>query len=160
MGETAPELRVDDWIGADGQPRAPWRLADHQGRLRVIFCFQSWCPGCHSTGFPTLQQLHRDYAGQGVEFAVIQTVFEGHAENGPEQRAIMQQRYELALPLAQDDAHPHPHTMSDYHSAGTPWWILINRQGRVIYNHFQWPIENARRTLNALLAASVKPGAS
>lgn len=151
LGQIAPELSVADWIDGNGQPSAAWRLADHADAVRVIYCFQAWCPGCHHSGFPTLQKLAAEYAQKGVEFAVIQTVFEGHDQNGPEQRRAMQQRYELALPFGQDGAYPRPDTMTAYRTGGTPWWIVIDRQGRVIYNDFHWGIDTARAQLLAAL---------
>ncbi|EAR20279.1 N-acetyltransferase [Nitrococcus mobilis] len=157
LGQAAPELVVIDWIDGQGQPRAPWQLADHSDAVRVIYCFQAWCPGCHSSGFPTLQALTAEYTDRGVQFAVIQTVFEGHDANGAAQRRVMQRRYGLALPFGQDDARPRPATMTAYRTGGTPWWLVIDQQGRVIYNDFHWRLDLARRTLDAALEGTGKP---
>jgi len=137
VGAQAPELRVDDWIDGQGQAASPWRLADHAGSVRVLYCFQAWCPGCHSYGFPTLKALTQRFAGEDVQFAVIQTVFEGHDANGPERRSETQRQYELPLPFGQDAAQPLPHTMADYQSGGTPWFIVIDRQGQVVASDFR-----------------------
>lgn len=52
----AKELRVDEWIDGEGRPMAkPLRLADLGDGYKIIYCFQDWCPGCHSRGFPTLK---------------------------------------------------------------------------------------------------------
>lgn len=140
IGTPAPELRVDDWIDEHGKSAArPFRLADHDGEVRVLYCFQAWCAGCHSHGFPTLKRLTEIFAKQDVVFAVIQTVFEGHESNGPEHRAVMQQKYDLRLPFGQDDATPFPRTMGDYQTGGTPWFIVIDRQGIVRASHFNPP---------------------
>lgn len=139
LSETAPELRVTDWIGPTGEPVEPIRLEDHAGKVRVLYCFQAWCPGCHSSGFPALQHLTEHFGKDSdVVFAVIQTVFEGHESNGPKRRREMQDRYGLALPFGQDSG-ARPATMTDYRTGGTPWFIVIGRDGRVLFNDFHLP---------------------
>ena len=54
---SAPELRIDQWIDENGKETKAIRLADYKGRFKILFCFQFWCPGCHSVGFPSLQKL-------------------------------------------------------------------------------------------------------
>lgn len=70
--------------------------------LKVIYCFQHWCPGCHSAGFPTLQRLLPELAPLDIGLAVVQTVFEGFEENTFDRLRQTQQRYELALPFGHD----------------------------------------------------------
>ncbi len=77
----APELRVQRWIGVDGESIAPLKLSDLGTGPKVLFAFQHWCRGCHLHGFPTLQRLHGALSAKGVGFAVIHTVFEGADEN-------------------------------------------------------------------------------
>lgn len=72
LRNTAPELRVNDWIDADGNPMdKPMRLSDMGVGYKIIYCFQHWCPGCHSRGFPTLRYLHDNLKDKGFDFAVI-----------------------------------------------------------------------------------------
>ena len=52
-----PELRVAQWIDAHGLAWAPLRLAELGDGFKVIRCFQHWCAGCHSSGFPALVKL-------------------------------------------------------------------------------------------------------
>ena len=77
----APELRVQKWIGKDGESIAPFKLSDIGPGPKILFAFQHWCQGCHLHGFPTLQKLHAALSSKDVGFAVIQTVFEGADEN-------------------------------------------------------------------------------
>jgi len=44
----APEFDVKDWIGADGKKIEQVKLSDFKGKFKIVYCFQSWCPGCHS----------------------------------------------------------------------------------------------------------------
>ncbi|CAM3818304.1 peroxiredoxin family protein [Tsukamurella ocularis] len=137
----APELRVDEWIGADGQPlERPVRLADLGPGFKIVFCFQHWCPGCHSHGFPTLRYLYDRLAGSDVGIAVIQTVFEGADENTSDKLRIDQEKYGLAVPFGQDTppaGRELPTFMEDYRTGGTPWFTLINPEGEIVFADFQ-----------------------
>lgn len=120
----APELRVQRWIGKDGENLvAPLKLSDLGAGPKILFAFQHWCRGCHVHGFPTLQRLHRALAVRGVGFAVIQTVFEGAEENTFEKLRVNQLRYALPVPFGQDEppvGAELPTVMEDYRTRGTP----------------------------------------
>ncbi len=137
--ELAPELGVADWRDAAGQPLARFGLAEMGGRYQVIFCFQHNCPGCHQRGFPTLQRLVDAFRGSRfVRFAAVQTVFEEYEHNTAELGFADQQRYALTIPFGHD-AGPDGRfstLMQRYRSGGTPWFIVIDPQGVVIFNHF------------------------
>ena len=137
-GREAPELNVDYWIDADGESSA-FSLSAHRGKWIFLKCFQSWCPGCHSHGFPALQQISRALADNPkVVFAGIQTVFEGRYVNTVDKVREIQLRYDLRMPMGHDPGAEdgHPRTMVDYRTGGTPWMILIDPGHRVVYNDF------------------------
>lgn len=136
--KTAPELRVPFWIGPHGEERDPLQLTELGRGYKLIYCFQAWCPGCHSQGFPTLQKLVDAFADKEFGFAVVQTVFEGEAQNTPDKLREMQERYSLAVPFGHDPAAQgrHPSVMEDYRTGGTPWFILIGPDNKVIFNDF------------------------
>ena len=52
----AKEFEVKDWIDDNGNKTEPIKLADFKGKLKILYCFQSWCPGCHSKGLPDLKK--------------------------------------------------------------------------------------------------------
>ncbi len=139
--QQAPDLRVPYWIGADGGPTPPLRLSGLGSGMKILFCFQDWCPGCHSRGFPTLRHLVDRLAGQGVGFAAIQTAFRASAKKDTgDQTAKNQALYRLKIPFGYDpvpDGSEVPTVMQDYATAGTPWFIVISPQGEVIYNDFR-----------------------
>ncbi|MDF1863345.1 MAG: redoxin domain-containing protein, partial [Saprospiraceae bacterium] len=56
-GYQAPELNVPLWIDGEGKEITPVKLEDYKGKFKVIYCFQAWCPGCHSRGLPALQKM-------------------------------------------------------------------------------------------------------
>ena len=132
LRNTAPELRVNDWIDADGKPMdKPLRLSDMKDGYKIIYCFQHWCPGCHSRGFPTLRFLHDKLKDKGFDFAVIQTVFEGAETNTRDKLRINQEQYGLKMPFGHDT--PPAGTLPDLHG-GLPFWrhavVHRDRSGR------------------------------
>ena len=134
---TAPELRVTHWIDAKGESRAPLKLADLGSDFKVIYCFQHWCSGCHSHGFPTLRRLVNALSDKGFGFAAVQTVFEGAEVNTAERLRETQLRYGLAIPFGHDPASgDYPTVMSDYQTRGTPWFIVIDPMGKVVFSDF------------------------
>ncbi len=137
VGHQAPELEVDYWIDKDGQPTS-FNLAQNTGKWVFLKCFQSWCPGCHSHGFPTLKKISEALAGNpNIAFAGIQTVFEGGFINTVDKVRKIQLQYDLNMPMGHDPGdNGRSNTMMAYRTGGTPWMILINPAGEVVYNDF------------------------
>ncbi len=154
-------------LGIEGQPAPDWSVShwhqlpdgkealspdDFRGKVLYMYFFQSWCPGCHSSGFPTLQKLHEEFAGaDDVAFVAIQTTFEGHAENGPDKLQPTAERYGLEIPFGQsagDDGTPE--IMQRYRTGGTPWVVIADKEGRVIFNDFHVDPAAASAAINEL----------
>jgi thiol-disulfide isomerase/thioredoxin len=139
-GKQAPLLQVDYWIDASGKP-ATFSQRQVDGKWVYLKCFQNWCPGCHEHGFPALKKVADAFQNENrVEVLVIQTVFEGFSSNTQDRVRELQLRYELPIMMGHDagdpKSNPHPRTMQDYRTGGTPWVVIINPEGEVIYNHF------------------------
>ena len=139
-GFEAPEIELDYWIDGDGKP-AHFSVVESRGKWVFLKCFQDWCPGCHSSGFPTLQAFAKRFHGHPkVAIAAIKTVFEGFSSNTLEDVRKLQLRYDLPVVMGHDpgnpDTHARPVTMQAYVTGGTPWLILINPDGIVVYNNF------------------------
>jgi thiol-disulfide isomerase/thioredoxin len=144
-GQFAPELQIDHWIDESGEPTT-FKLADHRGKWVFLKCFQSWCPGCHSHGFPALKRISGALADNpNIAFAGIQTVFEGHYTNTVDKIRKIQLQYDLRIPMGHDPGlnNLQPQTMVDYRTGGTPWMILINPERKVVYNDFGIDVEKA-----------------
>lgn len=156
LHDQAKELRVADWIDGDGHAMTrPLRLADLGDGYKVIYCFQHWCPGCHSRGFPTLRHLHQRLKDRDVGFAVIQTVFEGADINTFDKLRVNQEQYGLSFPFGHDvptGADRHPSFMEDYRSGGTPWFTVIDPAGTVVHADFRI---DAARFISALNAETL-----
>lgn len=147
----AHELRVNDWIDGEGNSLTkPIRLADLGTGYKIIYCFQHWCPGCHSRGFPTLKYLHDNLSDKGFGFAVIQTVFEGSDTNTFDKLRVNQEQYGLKIPFGHDiprHGERYPSFMEDYRTAGTPWFTVIDPADNVVFADFRL---DAVRFLDAL----------
>ncbi|MFT6302797.1 MAG: thiol-disulfide isomerase/thioredoxin [Pseudomonadales bacterium] len=139
-GYKAPELTMDYWIDGEGK-RGQFSVLESKGKWVFLKCFQNWCPGCHSSGFPTLKAFSAEFFGHPkVAIAGIQTVFEGFTSNTQDAVRELQLRYDLPITMGHDpgdrETHEVPTTMRNYRTGGTPWLILINPAGVVVYNGF------------------------
>ena len=139
-GQLAPELKVPYWIGADGEPTA-YSLAEQEGKWIVLKYFQSWCPGCHKHGFPTLKKIVDAFGDHPqVSIASVQTVFEGFYTNTQNKVRKIQLDYGLTIPMGHDEGNPdgdhRPTTMKEYRTGGTPWIVIVGPNRQVLFNHF------------------------
>ena len=51
-----------------------------------------------------------------------------------------------------NETHDIPQIMRDYRSGGTPWTVIINQEGKVIYNHFHIEPDQAVTLIEQLLS--------
>ena len=143
LRQRAPELRVPYWIDGEGVERDPLSLADLGDGPKILYCFQEWCPGCHSRGFPTLKYLVDNLSAEDFGFAAIQTVFEGAEHNTADKLRVNQERYGLSIPFGHDlpsGGDRHPSVMEDYRTGGTPWFTVIDPDGLIVHADFQLDI--------------------
>jgi thiol-disulfide isomerase/thioredoxin len=136
----ATEFQVNNWIDAHGNKTEPIKLSSFEGKFKVVYCFQSWCPGCHSKGLPDLKKMTEALKGNNnVVFLAIQTVFEGHHENTYEKILETQKQYELEIPFGHDagnDRKSISNIMKNYQTGGTPWFLFIDKQDNVVFSDF------------------------
>jgi len=151
LDEPAPAWRVDQWFNLPGG-RDSIDLADYRGKVVYLYGFQSWCPGCHSHGFPTLQELTKRFEGdEDVAFVAVQTTFEGFGTNTPDKALQTANRYDLEIPVGHSGAAAAPSPlMRDYRGGGTPWTVIIGRDGVVRFNDFHITPDEAERLINHL----------
>ena len=141
LGRTAPELEVSTWIDGNGKPTS-FKLANHKGKFVFMEFWQFWCPGCHAHGFPGLKKISDAFKGSEHFTALsIQTVFEGSWINTKGKMQTIQDKYDLhdiVMGHETGKEHPsgHPSTMVNYRSGGTPWAVMIDPKGTVIFNDF------------------------
>ena len=143
----APEFNVKDWIDSEGNKTGQIKLGDLGNKFKVVYCFQHWCPGCHSKGLPDLKKMVEVTKGSDeVAFLAIQTVFEGFESNTFEKLVETQKQYELKIPFghdAGDDGKSRSNIMTNYKTGGTPWFIFIDKHNNVVFADFHINIEGA-----------------
>lgn len=150
----APEFNVKDWVDANGKKIAPIKLSNYKGQFKIVYCFQSWCPGCHSKGLPDLKKMveaHKD--NDKVIFLAVQTVFEGHHENTYEKMVETQKKYDLKIPFGHDageDGKSRSNIMTNYQTGGTPWFLFIDKHDRIVFSDFHLNVEASIEFLNTL----------
>jgi hypothetical protein len=66
-----------------------------------------------------------------------------------------QLKYSLRVPMAHDAGQEAsgqlPATMRNYRSGGTPWTVIIDPEGAVVYNQFHIGVEQATALIKSLL---------
>ena len=153
-GFKAQEFNVAQWIDANGNPTEPIELSDLKGKFKVLYCFQSWCPGCHSKGLPDLKKMVSGLKdNDNVVFLAIQTVFEGHHANTYEKMVETQKQYDLKIPFghdAGDDGKSRSNIMTNYQTGGTPWFIFIDQKDNVVFADFHLNAEAAIEFLKTI----------
>lgn len=155
VGRKAPAWTVDRWFNLpDGETALDVEAL--RGKVIYLYCFQSWCPGCHSRGFPTLKELSDRFADKDdVAFVAIQTTFEGFQSNTADRAKAMGERYDLDIPIAHSGTgNERSKVMRAYRTGGTPWTILIDKTGVVRFNDFHLTPAEGERRLNDLRAES------
>ena len=150
----APEWDVPTWFNlAEGQSQL--KLADLSEKVIYLYCFQAWCPGCHSHGFPTMAATRKTFADADVAFVAVQTVFEGHHVNTADRAIAAANEHGMGdLPVGHDpgvDGGP-PDLMSKYRTGGTPWTVIIGPERRVCFDGFQIDPQTASAIVGQLLA--------
>ena len=155
LGMSAPKWEVSTWINTNGEVGDNIEFEDYLGKIRVLFFFQDWCEGCHSIGFPALQRMTMALTSyKNITFFAIQTVFEGQSENTIEKLLVNQKRYNLKLPFGHDSGDASTHfiskTMQKYRTGGTPWFVVIDANGIVVFNDFHINTQRAIANLQVM----------
>lgn len=136
----APEFNVHQWVNANGNTVKPLQLSDFKGNFKIIYCFQSWCSGCHRKGFPSLKKMVNALQdNSNITFLAIQTVFEGFEANTYENMLETQKKYSLKIPFGHDagiDGTSTSTIMNSYKTCGTPWFIFIDKHDTIVFEDF------------------------
>ena len=148
LGQKGMELDVPLWIDGSGEKTSVKKLEDFTGKFKVIYCFQAWCPGCHSRGLPDLKKMVEALQSDDhVAFLAMQTVFEGKDANTYERMIEIQKEYDLQIPFGHDEGNATTNnissTMINYRTGGTPWFIFMDPTDTVVFNDFHLDADKA-----------------
>ncbi len=139
--------RKSRWTaGSTGRAISNYSIRHQRGKWVCLYCFQAWCAGCHSHGFPSLKTLATRFPDHPeFSIAAVQTVFEGFSGNTPDAIRKLPLQYELPIPMGHDAGNPAgehaPQIMKNDRTGGTPWIIVIQSDGKVVFNDFHINIE-------------------
>lgn len=143
----AKEFDVKHWVDKNGVKTENIRLSNFKNKFKVIFCFQAWCPGCHSLGLPNLKKMVDALNNNpNVIFLAIQTVFEGFAENTYDKMLETQKKYDLKIPFGHDagnDDKSQSNFMKNYQTGGTPWFVFIDQNDNIVFADFHLNVDAA-----------------
>ena len=124
-------------------------LAALKGKAVLLTFWASWCAEC-LTEMPLFEQLHREFASQGLVILGI---------NVREEKETIQRYakdFGLTFPLVLD---PDGQVTQSYGVIGLPTTILINRDGKtgaLAVGSRDWGSAPARTIIQGLLTTSVK----
>ncbi len=151
LGQKAPAWDAKHWRNLPDDARS-LDVADYKGKVLYLYFFQSWCPGCHAHGFPTLKKLSDTFADdEAVAFVAVQTVFEGFLSNTPKRALESLERHDLNVPVGHSGSKgKRSGMMRDYRSGGTPWTVIVDKAGVVRFNGFHIKAEDAARLISTL----------
>ncbi|MBZ0107574.1 MAG: TlpA family protein disulfide reductase [Candidatus Scalindua rubra] len=147
----APEWVISEWINSDG-----FTLSDMRGKVVIIDFFQLWCPGCNKFSGPLMNKWFRQYGNRkDIQLVGIHTVFEGHAQQTPKRLRQYVKEKSIAYPVGVDGQVADqrlPETMIRYHTRGTPEMAIIDKKGRIRFQHFgRFNTGVAEELINTLL---------
>lgn len=138
MAAVAPPLIVSQWFN----PETPITLDALRGKVVLIEVFQMLCPACVMHSMPQAVRLWQHFRAAGdddVAVLGLHSVFEHHRVMNPEALAVYLHEFRIPFPVGVDKpgAHsPIPETMQAYGMQGTPTALFIDREGRLIRQHF------------------------
>ena len=128
LGQQAPALVVEEWLGSQDVT-----LADLKGKVVLIDFFQIICPGCNDAK-PKIAAMQEKYGDQGLETIGLAVAFELHDSQKPDRVKSHLAENPYSYPVAIDKDQEK--TFEAYRAMGTPWTILIDREGTVRYASF------------------------
>lgn len=152
-GRKAPPLGVTTWINLpEGKVRLG--LPDFAGKVLVLFCFQNTCEASHEREFPGLQQLVKEFEGdEDIAFLAIQTPFERFTDNSELNLRPIAEKFGLDIPFGHLAKTATEYSINvAYETGGTPWWVVIDKEGVVVFNGHTLDPEVATANLRKLAA--------
>lgn len=100
-------------------------LSDYQGKIIYLDFWASWCIPCRKS-FPWMNDLAKKFAKQGLEVVAI------NVDENREDAEHFLKRYPADFTLAFDHKGVTP---AQYKVKGMPSSYLIDRSGKIIYQH-------------------------
>jgi thiol-disulfide isomerase/thioredoxin len=131
LGEVAPELTADKWLGEAGA-QSPAGL---RGKVVLLDFWAHWCEPCYAA-FPNLSEWYKTYSGQGFEIVGV-TRYYGSAEGFG---ADIETEFTFLQKIKRTQRLPYPFAVAKglvnhnrFSVESLPTGILIDKKGIVRY---------------------------
>ena len=103
-----------------------------------------------------MQKWNQQYSSRkDIQLVGIHTVFEGHSQQTPKRLRQYVKEKKIAYPVGVDDQVANqrlPETMIRYHTRGTPEMAIIDKKGKIRFQHFgSFNSVVAEKLINTLL---------
>ena len=134
IGEPLPDWYLDK-IFEDDIPT----LENYLGKPLLILIFSLGCPGCLGRAIPYANRVVYEN-GDKIDVLGIHTNFEA-VDFSKEKFLKAREEFHIRFPFYAD--HNYDTTFLNYGAGGTPHWILVNREGEVVYSIFGSEPNNA-----------------
>jgi murein DD-endopeptidase MepM/ murein hydrolase activator NlpD len=137
LGEAAPAWEVDEWV----RPAATLSLGpgDFAGRVIVLFCVDAGCPGSQRHGLPALARLAQHYRAD-PDVAVVGLLTPTTANRANSLAGLRKLAEQLPgvkyLGRCAGRRDSPPAMIENCQICGTPWVVLIDREGNVQFSNY------------------------
>jgi len=128
IGKEAPDLQTAQWINAEPTP-----LDSLEGQVVLIDFFQMICPGCERAR-PIIESLQEELGDEGLAVVGVGVAFEATDIQSTEAIVAYVEEMDFQYPVALDEGLRE--TFAAYHGMGSPWTVLVGRDGTVRHAGF------------------------
>jgi thiol-disulfide isomerase/thioredoxin len=128
LNSPAPTFKVAEWVG-----EASPTVEDLKGKVVLVDFFQIICPGCKRAK-PMIEDLQKKYGDRGFQVVGIATAFENLGMQQADDIKSYVAQNDFAWPVAVDEGLKE--TFTRYAAMGSPWTVLIDREGVVRHADF------------------------
>jgi thiol-disulfide isomerase/thioredoxin len=125
-GRRAPELEVDDWLGAK-----PPTLASLRGKPVVLFLWAEWCGDCRAQA-ASLARIKSRHAADGLQILALSRYYEKAVDKRAAEKARVDSVWKAdytgigTIPMVMSTA-----SMERYGASSTPTFVFVDRAGVV-----------------------------
>lgn len=124
-----------------------------KGHVTVVDFWATWCAPCR-VSMPRVQQVWQDYHPKGVDLFSVDTDDPAADRNAQVREFLLQNR--LSFPVVLDDGS----ATSAFSIAGLPTMVVVDRGGRVVWNHVGALTSGGERELRGVLDRALAGSAS
>ncbi len=126
LGPAPAFTGIDKWLNSE-----PLAMSQLRGKVVLVDFWTYTCINCINT-LPYVKQWHAKYKDQGLTVVGVHTP-EYAFERSTDNVASAMKRFGIHYPVAQDNRYA---TWGAYHNKYWPAVYLIDKKGRIVYQHF------------------------